>query len=320
MAKTRSRPEQGARPGLDALAAVPPHERHVLLAGPTASGKSDLALEIAESQGGTIVNADALQVYECWRVLTARPDAQTLARAPHRLYGHVPCTTPYSVGNWLRELGQLLATSSQRLIITGGTGLYFTALTEGLAQIPPVPPALRRAGERRLEEEGLATLLDELDAPTRARIDTANPARVLRAWEVLHATGRGLRAWQEETGPPLLPLEQVTALVLDPSMAWLEARIAARLDAMIAHGALEEVRAQLTLLDSTLPAARAIGAAELAAHLRGETTLDAAVAAARTATRRYAKRQRTWMRNRMAGWQRLHWPPQNPDAGGELRG
>ena len=320
MAKTRSRPEQGARPGLDALAVALPRERHVLLAGPTASGKSDLALEIAESQGGTIVNADALQVYECWRILTARPDAQALARAPHRLYGHIPCTTAYSVGDWLSELGGLLATTSQRLIITGGTGLYFMALTEGLAEIPPVPPELRHAGERRLANEGLAALLSELDAPTRAQIDKANPARVLRAWEVLRATGRGLRAWQEETGPPLLPLAQVTPLVLTPPMSWLEARITARFDAMIAHGALEEVRAQLALLETALPAARAIGAAELAANLRGETTLEAAVSAAKSATRRYAKRQRTWMRNRMAGWRHLDWPPESTDAGNASQG
>lgn len=315
MAKTRTQPAPAPRSGLNALAAALPRERHVLLAGPTASGKSGLALEIAETQGGTIVNADALQVYDCWHILTARPDARALARAPHRLYGHISCTSAYSVGDWLREVAQLLESSSQRLIITGGTGLYFTALTEGLAEIPPVPPEVRRAGEHRLADGGLDALLEGLDAPTRARIDTANPARVLRAWEVLHATGRGLRTWQQETGPPLLPRGQVCALMLTPPVAWLEERIAARFDAMITQGALDEVRAQLPLLDTGRPAARAIGAAELAAHLRGETTLEDAVAAAKAATRRYAKRQRTWMRNRMTGWRRVSWPPQNMDAG-----
>lgn len=310
MAITRSRPLRELRPELKALLARLPREGHVLLAGPTASGKSDLALEIAESLGGTIVNADALQVYDCWRILTARPDKQALARVPHHLYGHIPCRRSYSVGDWLQELARILETATGPLIITGGTGLYFAALTEGLAEIPPAPDDIRRDGARRLETAGLEALLGELDAPTRARIDIANPARVLRAWEVLQATGRGLRAWQDDTGPPLLPLAQVTALVLAPCPAWLETRIAARFDAMIARGALDEVRAQLSLLETDLPAARAIGAAELAAHLRGEVTLDAAVAAAKAATRRYAKRQRTWMRNRMAAWTRLNWPPE----------
>lgn len=275
--------------------------RHVLIAGPTASGKSALALEIAETSGGVIVNADALQVYECWRILTARPTPQDMARAPHRLYGHVACDAPYSVGHWLREIAELLQ-DSQRLIVTGGTGLYFTALTEGLAEIPAIPPEIRDEAKARLNREGAQALAAALDAETRARTDMQNPARVMRAWEVQRATGRGLAAWQAETPPPLLPAGAAERLLFTPDPAWLARRIDQRFDAMMAAGALDEVRARLPRWDPAHPSSRAIGAAELVAHLRGELPLDEAVARAKTATRQYAKRQRTWFRNRLKGW------------------
>lgn len=282
----------------------PPPDRPVLIAGPTASGKSALALEIAETDGGVIVNADALQVYSCWRLLTARPSAEEEARAPHRLYGHVARETAYSVGHWLREVAALLD-QGPRPIIVGGTGLYFTALTTGLAEIPPTPAAIREEADARRAAGGIDPLLAELDAETAAKIDTLNPARVQRAWEVLRATGRGLAAWQAETGPPLLPLDRAAAVVLEAPPDWLGPRIDRRFDAMMEAGALDEVAAELPHWDPARPSARAIGAAELVAHLKGELTRAQAVAAAKIATRQYAKRQRTWFRNRMRAWPRV---------------
>ena len=276
-------------------------ELPVLIAGPTASGKSGLALKLAERQGGVIVNADALQVYACWRVLTARPSAADEALVPHRLYGHVGRDQDYSVGHWLREVAQVLA-SDARPIIVGGTGLYFTALTAGLAAIPAIPAQVRAEGDARRRAGDVAGMLAALDPATRAAIDPQNPARVQRAWEVLRATGRGLADWQAATGPALLPLARAQALVLAPDPAWLGARIDARFDAMMAAGALDEVRAQLPHWNPAQPSARAIGARELVAYLRGEIGRDQAVALARIASRQYAKRQRTWFRSRMAGW------------------
>lgn len=278
-----------------------PRDLPVLIAGPTASGKSALALRIAEAQGGVIVNADAVQVYGCWRALSARPTPAEEARAPHALYGFLPAEKEYSVGQWLRDVAPLLA-DGRRPIVTGGTGLYFSALTEGLAEIPPIPKSVRAEANARLAEGGLPALLAQLDAETAARIDRANPARVSRAWEVLRATGRGLARWQDETGPPLLPLGRTLPIVVAAPREWLADRIEARFDAMLGHGALDEVRALLPRWRADLPAAKAIGAPELAAHLRGELSLEAARADAIAATRRFAKRQRTWFRARMGAW------------------
>lgn len=272
-------------------------EAPVLIAGPTASGKSALAMELAARDGRVIVNADALQVYGCWRVLTARPSRAEEAALPHALYGHVAREQDYSVGHWLREVAGFLG---RPVVIVGGTGLYFSALTEGLAEVPAIPPEVRaEADERR------GALAGELDAETAARIDLNNPARVQRAWEVLRATGRGLAWWQRQTGAPLLPLGDTKALVLRPSVPWLDARIARRFSVMLETGALEEARAALPVWAPARPWARAIGAPELVAHLQGEMDLEAARAAAVLASRRYAKRQRTWFRSRMAAWQEV---------------
>lgn len=287
--------------------ATVPADRPVLIAGPTASGKSGLALALAQAQGRQVVNADALQVYSCWRVLTARPTATEEAMVPHRLYGHVGPDQDYSVGHWLREVAALLG-NDPRPVIVGGTGLYFTALTSGLADIPPTPPAIRALADRRIAAEGAAALLAELDGATAARIDRLNPVRIQRAWEVQAATGRGLAAWQDDTGPPVLPLERAHALVLRPDPDWLGARIDQRFGQMIRDGALDEVRAMLPKWAPNRPWARAIGAPELVAHLQGAMTLDVAVAAACTATRQYAKRQRTWMRNRLGHWPAISLP------------
>ncbi len=292
--------ERGADVSFD-LSRLSP-EQPVLIAGPTASGKSALALEIAERQGGVIVNADAIQVFENWRVLTARPGPDDLARAPHALYGHQPRDAIYSVGHWLREVAPLLA-GPDRVIITGGTGLYFAALTEGLAEIPATPPALRAEADAIRRREGHAALLPEIDADTRARIDTRNPMRVQRAWEVQRATGRGLAAWQDDTPPPLLPLPQAQALRVDVERDWLNDRIARRFDLMLAEGALDEARANLVGWDPAQLSAKAIGAPELIAHLRGEISLEDARDRATRATCQFAKRQRTWLRSRMQAWQ-----------------
>lgn len=277
----------------------------MLIAGPTASGKSALAMELAARDGRVVVNADALQVYGCWRVLSARPSLGDEAALPHALYGHVGRDQAYSVGHWLREVQVYL---DRPVVIVGGTGLYFSALTEGLAEIPATPPEVRALADARRAEEGSAALLAELDGATRARIDQANPARVQRAWEVLQATGRGLAEWQAATGPALLPLAAAEPLVIRPDVAWLDARIAKRFKMMLDEGALDEAAAALPDWRPERASAKAIGAPELIAYLRGETGLDAAIEAATLASRQYAKRQRTWFRSRMKRWREISLP------------
>jgi tRNA dimethylallyltransferase len=295
----------------------------VLIAGPTASGKSAIALALAERDDGIVVNADALQVYECWRVLSARPDAAALARAPHALYGHVPAEVAYSVGAWLREVAGALNAArarGQRPIVVGGTGLYLSALTEGLAVIPPIPAEVRARSDA-LSAEGLLDVmradLARGDPETWEAIDRRNPARVQRAWEVLASTGRGLAAWQRDGARPLVAPHECVRIVVNPPVPALNARIARRLGRMVETGALEEVRVAVAAgWDPRRPSSKALGAAELAAHLRGEMSLPEAVDAAATATRRYAKRQRTWLRGRMSDW---HWlVPDTPESAESL--
>ncbi|RZW09932.1 MAG: tRNA (adenosine(37)-N6)-dimethylallyltransferase MiaA [Rhodobacteraceae bacterium] len=296
---------------IDKLVETLSTDRPVLIAGPTASGKSALATAIARRSGGPIVNADALQVYGDWRVLTARPSPADEAALPHRLYGHIPGDRAYSVGDWLRDVAPLLLDGPPPVIV-GGTGLYFTALTEGLADIPVTPDNVRAEALDRLADEGAVGLLAELDAETARRIDQSNPMRVQRAWEVLRTTGRGLAAWQDDTGPPLLPLETAQALLIDAPKDWLTPRIEARFDQMLLQGALDEARRNAPGWHSGLPSAKAIGAAELVAHVRGEMPLEAARDAAITLTRQYAKRQRSWFRARMKNWRHLRAPDAIP--------
>lgn len=279
----------------------------MLIAGPTASGKSALALEIAAAQGGVIINADASQVFEGWRVLTARPSAAEEARAPHQLYGHVPFEAAYSAGAWIREVAPLLE-GGQRAIIVGGTGLYFAALTEGLAEIPPTTADVRAEANALRSAGRIAEMIAALDTATQAKIDLQNPMRVQRAFEVQRGTGRGLAQWHAETPPPLLPLTACTPLVLDAPTDWLNARIARRFDMMVAGGALEEAEANLHRYDPELLSCKAIGAPELVAYLRGTYTLEQAKEAASIATRQFAKRQRTWFRARMKNWRRIALP------------
>lgn len=284
--------------------------RPVLIAGPTASGKSALAMRIAGA-GGVVVNADALQVWDCWRVLTARPSPEDEARVRHALYGHRSPGDDYSVGHWLRDLAGILDDFRQggpRPVIVGGTGLYLTALTEGLAEVPPIPPAIRAEADAHLARQGLAAMVAGLDAPTAARIDLRNPARVRRAWEVLRATGRGLADWQADSGRPLLPLDDTDAFRIHADRDWLAGRIDSRFGQMMADGALDEAGAILPIWAPDAPWAKAIGAPELVAHHLGQMPLQDAISAGQAATRHYAKRQRTWLRSRMGGWKPLNRP------------
>ena len=276
-------------------------KRPVLIAGATASGKSSLALEIAAKLGGVIVNADALQVYSGWRLLTARPSKQDEAKAPHLLYGHVDNAKPYSVGDWLRAIEPILA-SDQRPIIVGGTGLYFRALTEGLAPIPTIPKNIREQSARMLADKQLDKMKAVLDQATRARIDLQNPMRVSRAWEVLQATGQSIVDWHAQTPNPLLSLQNCDALHLTSQTDWLNDRLEQRFNMMLAAGALDEARENLVDWDPNFQSSQAIGALELMNYLQGNTSLTTAKELAVIASRQYAKRQRTWFRKRMTGW------------------
>ena len=270
----------------------------MVIAGPTASGKSALAMEIAQAQGGTIVNADAMQIWSCWRVLTARPGRSDEAALPHALYGHIHPHSRYSVGDWLTDVSALPG----RLIIAGGTGLYLSALTQGLAYVPPVPADIRSRGDEMLAADGLAAMIGQLDAQTRDSIDTLNPARVQRAWEVWTATGRGLRAWQADTPAPLISPQTAQCLVLEADRDWLAARIEQRFGQIWHGGAVDEVRMMLPEWNPGAQWARAIGAPEIAAFLQGQIDADTAITKAVIATRQYAKSQRIWFRNRMKHW------------------
>jgi len=282
----------------------------ILIAGPTASGKSALALQLAKDLNGLIINADALQVYGLWRVLTARPSAEDEALAPHRLYGHVSPENPYSVGAWLRDLSGILReaeTARLHPIIIGGTGLYFSALTQGLAEIPEIPLDVRTEGNE-LRKEGAAAFASlELDDPeTWQRIDRNNPARLQRAWEVFRATGRPLSEWQADTDPPLIRLSDAISICLEVDRDWLGSRIDQRFDKMLNEGAVEECQNWIERgLSMDLPSAKALGAPEIIAHLQGEMSLDEARDKATIATRQFAKRQRTWFRARMKNWRAL---------------
>lgn len=276
-------------------------QQPVLIAGPTASGKSALALEIAQTQGGVIINADAIQVFANWRCLTARPTDAEERTVPHALYGHVAGDADYSVGHWLRDVTPFLQ-GPERPIIVGGTGLYFMALTRGLADIPPTPPQIRTNGNALVADGQLDILLAALDSETKSRIDIQNPMRVQRAWEVLQTTGRPLWDWQDNTPPPLLSEDTYTPIVFDVDKDWLNGRIEKRFDHMLSEGALDEARTNLHTWNPTDLSAKAIGAPELVAYIQGHITLETARERAVIATRQFAKRQRTWFRSKMATW------------------
>jgi tRNA dimethylallyltransferase len=288
--------------------------RAFLIMGPTASGKSALASALAERIGGEIVNADSMQVYRDFRILTARPTLEEEAQTPHHLYGHVDAAERYSAGRWLTDalatIAQIRARNKTPILV-GGTGLYFKALTQGLAEMPSADPETRAALNERAAKEGAPALhaeLARLDPQTAARLEPNDAPRIIRAIEVFDASGESITALQANTKPALAP-DEWRGLALTPDREALYAAINARFDKMLEQGALEEVRAFAARnLDPTLPATKAHGAPALSAHLRGEISLQAATEIGQRDTRRYAKRQFTWLANQMPDWPRVTAP------------
>lgn len=283
----------------------------MLIAGPTASGKSALALAIAERTGGIVLNADSMQVYGDLAILTARPTVAEMALVPHGLYGHVDADTDYSVGRWLADAKAALAAAraaGQLPVFVGGTGLYFRALTQGLAEIPAVPEAIRagvRGEAEGLDSPTLHARLAARDPESAARLKVNDRQRVLRALEVIRATGRSLTDWQRDAQPPVLDAARCARVVLEVDREMLRQRIDARFEAMMDAGALEEVRglaARNLAPDRTV--LKAHGAPALTRYLKGEMSLAEAIAEGQSDTRRYAKRQATFFRHQMPDWPR----------------
>ncbi|MDI6027942.1 tRNA (adenosine(37)-N6)-dimethylallyltransferase MiaA [Corticibacterium sp. UT-5YL-CI-8] len=286
----------------------------ILIAGPTASGKSALAMQLAEKYDGVIVNADSMQVYSVLRVLTARPSDAETAGVPHRLYGHVHPSDVYSTGVWLRDVGQLVDEGlfeRHRPIFVGGTGLYFTALTMGLSEMPDVPNDIRERWRWRLNEQGSARLHDilmRLDSAAAMGLRASDGQRIVRALEVLEASGKSILFWQKQRSEPLVDFSSADAVVVEPYRQWVIDRIEARFDTMMTQGAVEEVQSLLALqLRPAVPAMKAIGVPEITAALAGEISFEEAKVLAKAATRQYSKRQSTWFRNQFGPeWRRVH--------------
>jgi len=291
-------------------------ENAILIAGPTASGKSALALDWARREGGVIVNADSMQVYSVLRVLTARPSAEDLAKAPHFLYGHVDPREPYSTGEWLRDVERLWkegAFAGRPIVFVGGTGLYFRALLGGLSAMPAIPSEIRERWRERLSREGAETLhrvLRERDAKAAEMIRPADGQRIVRALEIIEASGRSILSWRGTPGEPLVDQESAHKIVIEPERGLLRKRVDRRFDGMVADGALQEVAALMALApDPARPAMKAIGVRELLAFMAGRMTLEQAVEQAKAASRQYAKRQTTWFRHQLGtDWERAASP------------
>jgi tRNA dimethylallyltransferase len=288
-------------------------KRPVLIAGPTASGKSALALHLAEHVNGVVINADSMQVYRELRILTARPTPQEEGRAPHALYGFVPAATAFSVQAYLEHATRALAQSQaagRRAIFVGGTGLYFKALLEGLSPVPEIDPDIRDYWRQwaadPVTRPDLHRRLAELDPEMAARLAQEDTQRLVRALEVIESTGRSLAEWQKQPGTPVIDAQRALPLVVDLDRETLAVRAGLRFDRMLAAGALAEVRALHALrLSPDLPAMRALGVAPLVRALAGECGLDAAIADAKSATRHYIKRQQTWLKRNMIAWKSL---------------
>lgn len=285
----------------------------ILIAGPTASGKSALAIAIAEHVGGVIINADSMQVYRELRILTARPSPDEEARLPHALYGFVPASEAYSAGRFVADVANALATARQagrRAVIVGGTGLYFKALLEGLSPIPAIEAEIREHWRAEAERRGAADLHRDLaarDARMAEQLASSDTQRIVRALEVIEQTGRSLADWQQVRGAPMIDEAQAVRLLVTLDREDLHARAGARFDRMIASGALDEVRALEALqLNPDLPAMRAIGVRPLLAVIRGECSLEAAAEAAKAETRQYIKRQETWIKRNMITWKIIY--------------
>ncbi|SIQ18125.1 tRNA dimethylallyltransferase [Rhizobium sp. RU20A] len=289
------------------------HFDAILITGPTASGKSALALRLAQAKGGEIVNADSMQVYDTLRVLTARPSLAEMEGIAHHLYGHVPASAVHSTGAWLREASETLTAirAHGRLpIVIGGTGLYFRALTGGLSDMPDIPAELRAALRARLESEGseaLHRVLGDADPQTAARLAPGDAQRIVRALEVFEASGRPLSSFQAAAGPVVVDPARALKLVALPPRETLYERIDRRFLQMMDEGAVEEVRAlQALALPADRPVMRAIGVQQIGEMLAGRLSTAEAATLSATATRQYAKRQMTWFRNQMGeDWQRI---------------
>ncbi|MBY0531910.1 MAG: tRNA (adenosine(37)-N6)-dimethylallyltransferase MiaA [Xanthobacteraceae bacterium] len=284
----------------------------VLIAGPTASGKSALALEVASRTGGVVINADSMQVYRDLRIITARPTDEEMARAPHRLYGHIGAEEIYSAGRWLREAEQEIAsarTAGKVAIVIGGTGLYFSALLKGLSAVPEVSAEVRQQvrdlGDTK-DNEALHAMLVARDPRTAEEIRVSDRQRVLRALEVVEATGIGLAEWREEPGVPALNSRDYQAIFLETDRDALGKRIDARFEKMLEEGALGEVKRLKTRdLDPRMPALKAHGVPWLIKYLDGEMPLEEAAAQGKRDTRQYSKRQETWFRNQLPEFARV---------------
>ena len=275
----------------------------ILIAGQTASGKSHLALQVAVQHGGTIINADASQVYNNWRILTARPSIEDEAKINHKLYGHIDGVTEYSVGTWIKEIRETLLSNS-RPIIVGGTGLYFSALTSGLVDIPEIPETIRQEATSKIAKNGFESLVREIDEETAEKIDKNNPMRVQRAWEVLMSTGRGLNSWHRETPEPTLDINKCKAILIDGEVSLINDRINKRFDQMIEQGLIQEAKNNLVTWNKMNPSSKAIGAQELIDYLNNKISIDELREQILIATRQYAKRQRTWFRSKMKSWEK----------------
>ena len=275
----------------------------ILIAGQTASGKSHLALQVAVQHGGTIINADASQVYNNWRILTARPSIEDEAKINHKLYGHIDGVTEYSVGTWIKEIRETLLSNS-RPIIVGGTGLYFSALTSGLVDIPEIPETIRLEATSKITKNGFESLVREIDEDTAQKIDKNNPMRVQRAWEVLRSTGRGLNSWHRETPEPTLDINKCKAILVDGEVSLINDRINKRFDQMIEQGLIQEAKNNLVTWNRMNPSSKAIGAQELIDYLNNKISIDELREQILIATRQYAKRQRTWFRSKMKSWEK----------------
>ncbi|MGN7827122.1 tRNA (adenosine(37)-N6)-dimethylallyltransferase MiaA [Agrobacterium radiobacter] len=285
----------------------------ILITGPTASGKSALALRLARERDGVVINADSMQVYDTLRVLTARPSEDEMEGVPHLLYGHVPASSLYSTGEWLRDISALLAdlrAQGRFPVIVGGTGLYFKALTGGLSDMPNIPEDIRERLRARLVEEGAAVLHAELAGRDPAMADTLQPGdgqRIVRALEVLEATGKSIRDFQQARGPMIIDPDRAQKFVVLPERPVLHDRINRRFEAMMESGAVEEVQALLALnLPPDATAMKAIGVAQIADMLAGRMGEAEVIEKSAAATRQYAKRQMTWFRNQMGDdWTRI---------------
>ncbi|MES5488258.1 tRNA (adenosine(37)-N6)-dimethylallyltransferase MiaA [Bradyrhizobium sp. INPA03-11B] len=281
-------------------------DKAVLIAGPTASGKSALALALAQRTGGVVINTDSMQVYRDLRIITARPTVSEEAQVPHRLYGHVDAGVNFSAGAWVTDAAKVLGEAraqGQLPIFIGGSGLYFKAMTRGLSAVPPIPPDVRDAVRARLEQHGVEALHAELatrDPVSAERLKPRDRTRIARALEVVEATGRPLPDWHRDGLPPLLPQGEFHALFLAPDREKLYARIDARFGAMLDAGAFDEVAVLAARgLDPLLPAMKAHGVPALMAHLKGEISREEAAEIGRADTRHYAKRQFTWFRHQL---------------------